>query len=712
MASPPLLVRLALFARRRYRPIFVTAALLVAASVGLSARLRFDTDVLNLLPRHDPEVRRFRDTIKSFGTIDYLLVAVRVPEGAVLDPYETFVDRLAERLGKVPEIGEVEYRLGDTQELLRSFYPKAVLFLDREGRERLAAKLSDEGIRDQVQEMRRRLFLTPQGMALRELSTLDPFGLADLVLGRLQSSRGSLNVDWTSGYYLSQDHRMLLILAKPKGPPQDIAFTNRLVATVGAAADEVSREWPEIVGDGGGDESLGVKPPTAPEVIQGGGYLTALDDARFIRRDAMINCATSLAGVLALFLFAFRRLGPLLFAVVPLACGLTMTFGFSAVTLGTLSSATSATAALLIGLGIDFVIVSYGRFVEERQRGADLEAALAAMSGSSGRAVVVGAVTTAATFFAFLGTDFTGMLQMGFLTGTGILFCMVAVLFLLPAMLAWREDHHRRRQSEPNLYLHSFGTRRLMVACMAHPRAALAVGLVVTGVAAVLASRLDFQQSMETMRPAENRGINVTREVGERFGSGFDYMMLVVRGDDPGKAIATADRAVPGVEKLVADGVLYGYSGISSLIPPPSNRPRCSPGSPRSTRTACAWTAFATPSAASWPPKASIRRRSPKGWTCWPRRSARPGRSASTTSRARRRAAPSSPATCKRPRAAGSRWSTSTRQRTAGAPRRRPRRKPWPPRWVRTSTSPAPTSSTSGCAPSSAPTPGSPGSSA
>lgn len=571
MAARPLLVRLALFARRRYRPIFVVAALLMVVSVGLITRLKFDPDVLNLLPRRDPVVSTFLDTINTFGTIDYLLVAVRVPEGAVLDPYETFVDRLGERLREVPEIGEVEDRLGDTQELLRSFYPKAVLFLDRAGREGLAARLSDEGIHARVQEVRRQV-ATPQGMAMRELLTLDPFGLTELVLGRLESSRGSLNVDWTSGYYLSRDHRMLLILAKPKGPPQDIEFTTRLVAAVEAAVGSVQAEWPEIVGDLAADEALGVSAPPPPAVVQGGGYLTALDDARFIRRDGIVNILTSLAGVLALFLFAFRRLGPLLFAVVPLACGLILTFGFAAVTLRTLSSATSATAALLIGLGIDFVIVSYGRFVEERQRGTDLEGALAAMSGSSGRAVVVGAVTTAATFFAFVGTDFTGMKQMGILTGSGILFCMVAVLFLLPAMLAWREDHHVRRQSEPSLYLHSFGTRRLMGACMARPRTTLAVGLAVTVAAGVLASRLEFQHSMETMRPAENRGIQVTREVGERFGSGFDYMMMVVRGENPGAVIATADRAVPEVQKLVDGGVLYGYSAITSLIPPPEQQ--------------------------------------------------------------------------------------------------------------------------------------------
>jgi hypothetical protein len=108
-----------------------------------------------------------------------------------------------------------------------------------------------------------------------------------------------------------------------------------------------------------------------PEVVLGGRYVIALGDDSLIRRDVTVNMLTSMLGVLMLFLFAFRRLGLLLYAFVPLAAGLILTFGFAALALGTLSAATSGVAALLIGLGIDFVIVSYGRYVEERQAGQD-----------------------------------------------------------------------------------------------------------------------------------------------------------------------------------------------------------------------------------------------------------------------------------------------------------------------------------------------------
>jgi predicted exporter len=553
-----LLQRLAVVARRRYRSIFLAFLLLAGLSLFLATRLSFDTDMLNLLPREDPVVRTYIETLEDFGSNAYLLVAVRIPEGAVVEPYEALADDLAERLRGLPELKDVQHRIGDPEELLRTFFPKSVLFLDEAGRRQLEARLSDDGIRQRVSELRRQLS-TPQGIAAKTLSKLDPLGLSDIFLGRVQSSRGTLNVDWTSGYYLSRDHRMLLILGEPVRPPQDIPFDERLSADVDRVIAESVAGWEEIAGPDA---------PPKPEVVVGGPYLTAVGDASLIRNDMIVNIVTSALGVLLLFLIAFRRLGSLLYAFGPLLFGLLLTFGFAKLTVGSLSSATSGVAALLIGLGIDFVIVSYGRYIEERQRGMELEPALAAMMGSTAKAVLIGAVTTTATFFAFTITDFRGLRQMGFLTGTGILFCAAATFLLLPAMLAWREDHHQRRQTSPKLYLHSFGSNSLMRFCLRHRRPVFLIGLALTVAALGLAFRLRFDESMKTMRPQGNRGIDVAVEVGERFGSGFDSMMLVLSGDSPEEVIELADRAEAGAQDLVQEGVLYGFNGVTSLIPP------------------------------------------------------------------------------------------------------------------------------------------------
>jgi predicted RND superfamily exporter protein len=555
------LQRIALFARHRYRAVFVGFAIMAAISLALILRLSFNTDMLSLLPQEDPAVRTYVETLQDFGSSTFLLVAIRIPEGAVVDPYETLTDRLAGRLSRLPELKSVQHKVGDPRELLQTFYPKALLFLDEAGRKKLEERLSDAGIQHHVSEVRRQI-ATPQGLAAKELLRVDPLGLADVFLGRLQSSRGTLKVDWTSGYYLAGDHSMLLILAEPVRPPQDIQFAKDLAAKVDAVVAEVTGGWEEIAGP---DMKV-------PEVVVGGPHLTALGDAELIRSDMILNLGTVIPSVLLFFWFTFRRPGTLVYAMLPLFTGLLLTFGFAELAVGSLSSATSGVAALLVGLGIDFVIVSYGRYIEERQQGADLDEALLAMMGSNGRAVLVGAVTTTVTFWAFTFTKFTGLREMGLLTGTGILFCVTSVFLLLPAMLAWSEDHHRGRKKQPTLFLHSFGSQGLMRLALHHPRPTLLAAVVVTLASLALAVNIEFDESMKTMRPKGNRGIEVAEEVGRKFGSGFDSMSVILTGDTPEEVIELSGKAAAGAQRLVHAGTLYGFSGVTSLIPPPSQQ--------------------------------------------------------------------------------------------------------------------------------------------
>ena len=146
----PILQRIALASARRYKRVFIIAALAVALAGGLITRLHLDPDILNLLPKNDPKIADFLEAMERFGGVDYLLVVVRVPEGEVPEPYELLVDRLGSRLEELPEIERADYRIGAPEELIEKIYPKAVLFLDEEGRDALSRRLTSEGITERT----------------------------------------------------------------------------------------------------------------------------------------------------------------------------------------------------------------------------------------------------------------------------------------------------------------------------------------------------------------------------------------------------------------------------------------------------------------------------------------------------------------------------------------------------------------------------------
>jgi hypothetical protein len=551
--------RLLVGAGRRPRLVIAGVGLVVATAFALALRLEFDPDVLHLLPKRDESIRVYRTTLERFGSADTFVAGVRIPEGVPLDPFVAWADRLAEEMAASGLFESVEHRLGEPEELLREFLPRSVLFLDAPAREQLAALLADAAIRRRVQELRRQLE-TPQAVAVRDLLKLDPLGLSTLFLDRLGGRRGALAVDWTSGRYLARDHRLLLVSGKPVESPQNLEFNRRLVAKMDAVAGALAAEWPEM--------AAGVELPP-PSTFWGGRYVIALEDTALIWRDVAVNAATSIAGVLVLFWLAYRRTSLLLLVFSPLVCGLAVTFGFASLAVTKLAATTAGVAALLVGLGDDFVIVLYGRYVAERSRGAAVEESLRAMGGATARGVVLGAVTTAATFYAFLTTDFTGLYQMGLIVGTGILFCLFAVLLLVPAMIGWSEERHRRRESEPRLHIFAFGIERLTRVAIRFPRATLLSAAAVTLAAAALAPRIGFDDSVEALRPKGNRGILAQEEVNRHFGSGFDHMSLVVEAPTLEETLALVDRAAAGARRRVEQGTLGAFDAVTAVLPPP-----------------------------------------------------------------------------------------------------------------------------------------------
>jgi predicted RND superfamily exporter protein len=505
---------LARFCLRRSKRIIFVSLIVAVAAVITASRLTFDTDLLNLIPQKNRQVNEFRKVLRDMGTIDYHIVIFDLPPGRDVHDYESLIEAVAQGYSSNPKIEDVTYRLPNPLDFVDIILPRALLFLTPAELDEVAVKLSDAGIRDSV-ERNRALLETPQAFALKQLVQYDPFNLAPIFIRKFQSAGGGFKLDASSGYYESSDHTMVLMLMKPKKPAQDVPFAKSLMADGALIEAEALKNFQR---DAPHDLPL-------PKIEHSGGYEIAVGDADLIRQDVIINVLGSFFGVLALFLYAFRRIASIAYAAAPLALGLALTFGIAALVYGQLSQASGGFAALLAGLGIDFITVLYGRYVDERSRGVDMAHAVRTTLRTTMPGVFVAAITTAATFYAFLATDFRGMTQLGFLTGTGILLFLVCVIFLLPALIVFSERKERRRA--PKLYLHSFGSDRLIDVSLASPRTTVIVWLIGIVVCGALATRIRFSDDIQDLRAKGNPGVVNQTRITEKFGQSFDFMMYV-----------------------------------------------------------------------------------------------------------------------------------------------------------------------------------------
>ncbi len=550
--SLDVLARLCLRHSKQIAIISFLAALLAFAG---ASRLRFDPDLLNLIPQNNRQVNEFRKVLRDMGTIDYHIVVLQMPPGRDPREYDRLIASIADGYSKSERIEDVTYRLPNPLDFVDVILPRALLFLTPAELNQIAARLTDDGIREAVAR-NRTLLQTPQSVALKQLIQYDPFNLAPVFLAKLQGAGGGFQFDASSGYYLSGDRSTLIILAKPKRPAQDVPFGQALLEEGAVIETRALVDFQKSAPSG----------TPLPKIEHTGGYHIAVADTNLIRQDAIVNVVGSFVGVLALFLYGFRRVASLGYASAPLALGLVLTFGVAGVTYGELSQISACAAALLAGLGIDFITVLYGRYVDERNRGETMAHALRTTLRTTLPGVAIAAVTTAATFYAFLATDFRGMTQLGFLTGTGILLFLLCVMFLLPALLVISERKIGRRP--PKLYLHSFGSEPLVRFSVERPRPTILIWTIFIVATALLSLRVRFSDNIQDLRAKSNIGVVNQARLTEKFGQSFDFMMYVAEGKTADEALARTHAASREFDVLVADRTIGSYQSIATFLPP------------------------------------------------------------------------------------------------------------------------------------------------
>ncbi len=129
---------------------------------------------------------------------------------------------------------------------------------------------------------------------------------------------------------------------------------------------------------------------------------------------------------------SWRLIVPIL---LTLFLGLALTTGFAALAVGTLNLVSVAFAILFVGIAVDFAIQFCVRYREARGEVQDIEAALTAATQRAGAQILAASAATAAGFYAFVPTSFSGVAELGLIAGTGMLIAFACTLGFLPAAL-------------------------------------------------------------------------------------------------------------------------------------------------------------------------------------------------------------------------------------------------------------------------------------
>jgi predicted RND superfamily exporter protein len=207
-------------------------------------------------------------------------------------------------------------------------------------------------------------------------------------------------------------------------------------------------------------------------------------------------------------------------------------------------------------VGVDFSIHVITRFQEETSRGAPLDEALATMLGTSGVAVIIGALTTALAFFTLMVGDTKGVHEFGIAAGLGVLLTLVAILMTLPALLTVRHRVRERRGAvETGRVPGDGGYRwigRIAAAGWNHPGLFLA-GTVIVVAGSIWAMRhTEYEYDFLELEEEGLRSVELQREIPRRFGVSDHGAWLVTQTVEESREMKEAFRLLPEVGEVNA----------------------------------------------------------------------------------------------------------------------------------------------------------------
>ena len=380
----------------------ILVALLFAAGAIIIGRSHLNSEVLDMLPGHFESVQIYKLTNREFSSARELIIGLLAPSDDV--DIDSFTEHFAESLRREKWVVRVMDRSPlDAPGGLAELRAIALPLMLNQGDEdfgKLLATLQPDAITARLARLRAKLE-SGVGLSQAELE-YDPLGI---VFPALKSLR-------TANLSAASDPLFRTVFVHCDQPDLNEPACAETMKKFEDFKTRVIKGW-----DG-----------PAPEIFCTGRTPYVAEMSSKMKSDITSTLASSLVLVALTFYAGFRRWKPLraIMDALVLCCILAIACG--AALYGELNMITIGLCSILVGLGVDFAMILYARFLSETSEGRTREQAIATALRMHGRGIWFGSFTTAAAFLCLLGSGSLGYEQLGVLIACGILIAAATMM--------------------------------------------------------------------------------------------------------------------------------------------------------------------------------------------------------------------------------------------------------------------------------------------
>ncbi len=526
----------------RRRLVGGVVCLLVLLCGVLAGRMAYDEDISAFMPL-DEETAKYAEVFNKLGGQERVVVIFEdegQPDFSTLEAAMTVFGESVERrdtarLAKNLQVRVDEQGMLETLEGVWRTYP---LLLNEEDYARLDTLLADAAYPARQMDRNRQALMLPTGGFVARSLPYDPLNMSGGVTNRLRS----LNVGdayQTIDGYLFKDSVGLVMLESPFGISES-GNNQRLQALLDSCMADVRSAYP----------SLSVSAVGAP--------LIAVTNAERIKADSLLALGLSVTLILLILLYAFRRVGDLLWVGVSVFVGWLFALGAIALAREGISLIVIGIGSVIIGIAVNYPL----HFIEHLKHETDMREALKEMVSP----LLVGNITTVSAFLCLVALDAKAMRDLGLFGSLTLVGTILFVLICLPLFLKPRGETRPEGGFSPGrVSLPRTGPGR---------RVAFWVVAGLTVVFGYFSTGTSFDSDMRNinyMLPEQREGLRFLASTLESEGDSARTLYAVAEGRTLDEALRRSEalveeaRGVKGVGRIV---------GITGLLPSDSSRER------------------------------------------------------------------------------------------------------------------------------------------
>lgn len=471
----------------------ILGALLVAVACGVyvSRNLGMNTDTTDMLSEHLPFRVNMKQYNKTFPQdMDTMLVVLDAPT-----PEQAYMaaERLTARLKK------------DTTNFYDVYAPNVDDFFARNGL--LYESIPElERITDRLAAAQPLIARIAQDPTLQTFASVFTLAVEELRKGRSLELRPMLSaVSTTLDARLSGSPRELSWQSVFSGEPQKSKYQQLIIIKPRLDYTQLFPAEQSIAALHAAGKDIGLTENSPVQLHITGEVALADEELNSSLRGMEYAGIITFVLVGVVLYFAMHTLGLILTVLTCLAMGLLLTAGFATAAVGYLNLISIAFAVLYIGLGADFAIHFLLRHRELIENGLPPKKAIYEAGGDAGAALAACTITNAIGFYAFIPTDYSGVAELGIISGTGMIISLLVTLTIGPALLRYLPKRPMRKYNKKN----SVG--KVLQLSLKWHKLTYAATLVALIIAVALLSQVKFDYNLLNMQDQHGEAVQTFR---------------------------------------------------------------------------------------------------------------------------------------------------------------------------------------------------------